>query len=318
MSADRGVMNVRALEAFRAVMRTGSMTGAARIIHTTQPNISRLISMLEGDLDLQLFIREGNKLHVTEEGVAFFKEVEQHYSGLRALRDAARTIRQLGGGRLHIAVAPALSHGFLARVVATFTRRHPQVTVSIRTCNSHMVEQLVSSQLCDLGLAAFIGRHVVEPGLEAERIASIRGVCIVRDDHPLARRPVVHALDLDGEPFISIARQNGSREHVDSLFEQAKVTRKIEIEAENASTICHLVAQGLGVSVLSALIAEDFSCHGLVVKEFRPALDFPITLLRSCHRPRSLLVAAFIACLSDALAQRVGASSLSPVVEVAR
>ncbi|WP_255592506.1 LysR substrate-binding domain-containing protein [Bordetella sp. BOR01] len=303
MGADKGPMNVRALEAFRAVMRTGSMTAAARIIHTTQPNISRLVSILEAELALKLFAREGNKLHVTDEGVAFFKEVEQHYAGLSALKDAARTIKQLGGGRLHIATAPALSHGFLANVVAEFVKRHPRVTLSIRTCNSYMVEQLVNSQLCDLGLAAFIG-HVTEPGLESERIASIRGVCLLHRDHPLAAREVIHARDLEGEAFVSIARQNGSREHVDSLFEQVKVTRKIEVEAENASTICHLVAQGLGVSVLNAVIAGDFLCHGLVVKEFQPAIHFPITLLRSSHRPRSLLVAAFIDCLGAVLKSR--------------
>ncbi|GAA5237142.1 LysR family transcriptional regulator [Verticiella sediminum] len=303
-------MNVRALEAFRAVMRTGSMTSAARIIHTTQPNVSRLVSTLEAELDLKLFAREGNKLHVTDEGAAFFKEVEQHYAGLRALKDAARTIKQLGGGRLHIAVAPALSHGFLTSVVAEFTKHHPRVTLSIRTCNSNMVEQLVNSQRCDLGLATFVG-HVTEPGLESERIASIRGRCILHRDHRLASRDVIHARDLEGEPFISIARQNGSREHVDSLFEKAKVTRKIEVEVENASTICHLVAQGLGVSVLSAVITDDFLCHGLVVKEFRPAIHFPITLLRSSHRPRSLLVTAFIDCLVTVLRSRFAESQLA-------
>lgn len=173
-----------------------------------------------------------------------------------------------------------------------------------------MVEQLVNSQLCDLGLAAFIG-HVTEPGLEAERIASIRGVCLLPQAHRLASRDVIHARDLEGEPFVSIARQNGSREHVDSLFEKAKVTRKIEVEAENASTICHLVAQGLGVSVLNAVIAEDFRCHGLVVREFRPAIHFPITLLRSSHRPRSLLVAAFIDCLGAVLNERFTPSQLA-------
>jgi DNA-binding transcriptional LysR family regulator len=308
MNADKGPLNVRALEAFRAVMRTGSMTGAARIIHTTQPNVSRLVSMLEAELDLKLFVREGNKLHVTDEGVAFFKEVEQHYAGLRALKDAARMIKQIGGGRLHIAVAPALSHGFLASVVAVFTQRHPQVALSIRTCNSYMVEQLVSSQLCDLGLAAFVG-YAAEPGLESERVASIRGVCLLHRDHRLACRDVIHAPDLEGEPFISIARQNGTREHVDSLFEQAKVTRRIDIEAENASTICHLVAQGLGVSVLNEVIVDDFLGHGLVVREFRPPIHFPITLLRSSHRPRSLLVTAFIECLGTVLKSRFAQSS---------
>jgi len=293
-------MNIRAIEAFRAVMKTGSMTAAARIIHTTQPNISRLISNLETELALKLFIRDGNRLHVTDEGVTFFKEVEQHYAALVALKNAARTIKQFGSGRLYIAVAPALSHGFLAGVVAEFSRRYPQVVLSIRTCNSYMVEQLVNSQLCDLGLAAYIG-HVTEPGVESERIASVRGVCVLPGGHPLASRDVIHASDLEGVPFISTARQDGSREYVDSMFAQAKVNRRLEMEAENVSTICHLVAQGLGVSVVTSVTARDFVDKGLVLREFSPPVHFPITLLRSNHRPQGLLVTAFVECLLAAL-----------------
>jgi DNA-binding transcriptional LysR family regulator len=294
-------MNIRALEAFRAVMRTGSMTAAARISHTTQPNISRLISSLESQIGLKLFDRDGNKLHVTDEGFVFFKEVERHYAGLLALKDAARTIKQFGSGRLHIGVAPVLSHGFLARVSALFTQRHPQVTLSIRICNSYMVEQLVNSQLCDIGLAAFIG-HAIEPALESELIANVRGVCVMRADHPLAGRDIVQARDLEGEAFISTTqRQDGGRELVDSVFYETGVNRRLEMEAENFSTVCHLVAQGLGVSVVTTIIARDFLCHGLVAKAFLPAIHFPVTLLRPMHRPRSLLVSAFIECLEEVL-----------------
>ena len=296
-------MNIRTLEAFRAVMRTGSMTAAARVIHTTQPNVSRLVSNLEAELSLKLFVRDGNKLQVTDEGQAFFKEVEQHYAALTALKDTARTIKQFGSGRLNIAVAPLLSHGFLANVIAEFARRCPQVTLCIRTCNSYMVEQLVNSRLCDIGLAAFIG-HVTEPGLESERIASVKGVCVLHHQHPLAGRDVISARDLEGEAFISIARQNGSREYVDSVFDQAKVNRSIEIEAENVSTICHLVAKGLGVSVVTSIIANDFLSQGVVAREFVPPVHFPITLLRSSHRPRSTLVTSFIDCLLTVLKEQ--------------
>ena len=145
----------------------------------------------------------------------------------------------------------------------------------------------------------FIG-HVTETRPEAERTPASAACACAPQVHRLASRDVIHARDLEGELFVSIARQNGSREHVDSLFEKAKVTRKIEVEAENASSICHLVAQGLGVSVLNAVIAEDFRCHGLVVREFAwPSIS--ITLLRSSHRPRSLLVAAFIDSLGAVL-----------------
>lgn len=293
-------MNLRALEAFRLVMSTGSMTTAARMLYTTQPNISRLISSLESEIDLQLFSRNGNKLVATDEGTAFFREVEQHYAGLTAIKDAARTIKQIGSGRLHVAVAPVLSHAFLAAVVARFAAVYPQVALSVRTCNSFMVEQLVNSHLCELGLAAFIG-HVFEAGLEAEMLANVKGVCLLPADHPLASRKTIRARDLEGERFIATARQNGSRESVDAVFLDGKVNRKVDIEAENAATICHMVKRGLGVSVLSSIIVREFSGDGLVARPFLPPVYFPVTLLRSSLRPRSAIIATFIECLKEEL-----------------
>lgn len=295
-------MNPKAIEAFRAVMLSGSMTAAARDLHTTQPNISRLISRLEYQLDMKLFERMGNKLQATDEAIAFFSEVEQHYIGLNTLRDVAGKIRQFGTGRLRISTAPMLSHNFLAKAVQRFTTRYPDVTLSIRICNSNMVEQLVASQLCEIGLAAYVGRNIQDM-LRSEEISRLRGICVLPEKHMLASRRVIEPQDLANIDFISISHQDGTRDQIDALFDNLEIKRNMRLEAENSATVCELVALGLGVSIVSPLIAQDYTNQGLVMRTFSVPQPFPITMLTHTYRHQGVLGIAFSEAIADTLAE---------------
>ena len=84
MDSER-LFDLRQLEAFAAVISTGSVTGAAKVIGKSQPVVSRLIQELESDLGFDLFTRYGRRITPTENGVSFYREVE------RLLDDARRT-----------------------------------------------------------------------------------------------------------------------------------------------------------------------------------------------------------------------------------
>ena len=68
---NRAVMNLRQLEAFRATMRSGSITAAAKLMHISQPSVSRLISDLERSVGFALFVRAGRGLVTTVEARRF-------------------------------------------------------------------------------------------------------------------------------------------------------------------------------------------------------------------------------------------------------
>src|SRR5580700_5901626 len=110
-------MKLRQIEAFRAVMQAGSTTAAALELHTSQSNVSRLISQLESDTRLVLFERTGGRLIPKPEAKALFREVERAFVGLKSLTYAADSIRNLGSGRLRIASIPGIGLSFLPRVV---------------------------------------------------------------------------------------------------------------------------------------------------------------------------------------------------------
>ncbi len=295
-------MNPKSIEAFRAVMLSGSMTTAARDIHTTQPNVSRLISHLEYDLDMKLFERTGNKLAPTDEAIAFLVEVERYYLGLKTLAYTAGNIKRFGSGRLRVATAPALGLGFIARAVKRFSEVCPGVTVSVRTNNSATLEQLIASQLCDVALAVYASGSSSN-AVKVEKLADIRGMCALPAGHRLADLPVIQATDLEGESFVSLSHHDGMRERVDSIFQDLHISRSMLVETEFFATICCMVINGVGVSVVNPLVAKDFIAQGLVLKPLEPRVEFPVYLLSPSHRPASILAQQFLDVVRQLLAE---------------
>lgn len=307
-------MNPKSIEAFRAVMLTGSMTIAARDIHTTQPNVSRLISHLEYELDMKLFERAGNKLTPTDEAIAFLVEVQRYYLGLKTLSETAGNIKRFGSGRLRIATAPALGLGFIARAVRRFSEVCPGVTVSVRTNNSATLEQLIASQLCDLALAVYASGGNSN-AVSVEKLADIRGMCALPPGHRLADRPVIEASDFEDEPFVSLSLHDGMRERVDAFFNDLHVRRSMLVETEFFATVCCMVMSGIGLSVVNPLVAKDFVAQGLILKPLAPSIHFPVYLLSPSHRPASILAQRFEDVVRELLAEDVKEFTPQPLMK---
>jgi DNA-binding transcriptional LysR family regulator len=193
-------MNLKHIEAFRAVMVAGSMTSAAKELFTSQPNVSRLISQLERETGLMLFQRTGARLVPTSEGTAFFREVERAYVGLQGLANAAAQIRNLGTGRLRIATVPSAGLTLVPRAIDRFQRLHPGVTVSLHVNTSSTVNHWTASQFCDLGVAVYVSEAST---CEVELLSNLAAVCVLPAGHPLAKKSVIKPADLQGESFIS-------------------------------------------------------------------------------------------------------------------
>ncbi|MGF6266872.1 DNA-binding transcriptional LysR family regulator [Paraburkholderia youngii] len=287
-------MNLKHVEAFRAVMVAGSMTAAAKALFTSQPNVSRLISQLERETGLLLFQRSGVRLIPTSEGTAFFREVERAYVGLQGLANAAAQIRNLGSGRLRIAAMPSAGLTLVPHAIKRFQALHPDVTVSLHVNTSGTVNHWTASQFCDLGVAVYISEA---SNCEVEMLSTVAAVCVMPAVHRLASKAVIRPADLEGESFISLCHGDGTRAQMDEVFLRAGVERKLAIEAQYTAICCELVRCGMGVTLAHPGVALDFAGPDIAIRPFSPAVMFPMYLLFPPHRPRERLASAFIEVL---------------------
>lgn len=295
-------MNFKQVEAFRAVMLSGSMTAAAASLHTSQPNISRLIAQLERQSGFKLFERVGGRLQPTDEGAALFADVERAFIGLHSIEQAAQNIRQGGTGRLRIAVVPSLSLTVLPRLVQRFRHGNPDASVSIHTGDSPTVAHWAGSQFCDIGLASYVGDEA--PGVVARQIADVPGVCVFPQGHRLGQLQRVTPRDLAGEEFISLLHSDGSRTRVDRAFADAREARRLTLETPYAGTVCSLVGLGMGVSIVNPVVAREYLHTGLETRPFEPRIGFSTYVLLPADRPQSLLSQRF-AVLAEQVMEEV-------------
>jgi DNA-binding transcriptional LysR family regulator len=290
-------MNLRQLEAFAAVMKSGSITQAAQAMHLSQPAVSKLIADLEHALGFELFIRaRGSALTVTPEAEFFYHEVERSFIGVDALKRAASDIRNRSTGNLHIVSLPALANSFLPRAIRAFRDRYPGVTIKLYTHSSSSVRQWVANQQFDIGLAT--RAHEI-PGVSSQSFLKSVGACVLPPGHRLGGKVVIEPADLAGEPFISLMAGDPTRRRIDRLFEDAGVERDLTIETQYAMTVCGLVMQGLGCSIINPATAVDFVADRLVMRPFRPRIEFEYMLHTPSLRPLSQTAHRFIETMTE-------------------
>lgn len=106
-------MELRQLEAFAAVMSTGSVTAAGRLLGRSQPAISRLLQELEAEIGYALFARSGPRVTPTEQGFLLYDDVERALSSLRQIRDRAEEIARGQAQPLLLAATSALAAGLV-------------------------------------------------------------------------------------------------------------------------------------------------------------------------------------------------------------
>jgi len=296
------MINFKQVETFRAVMLSRSMTQAARELHTSQPNISRVIGQLERQIGMRLFERAAGRLVPTPEGRAFFRDVERSFIGLRSLENSAASILKRGVGRLRIGSVPSMALTLAPSAIQRFSQLFPDVVVSLHVSDSVSVGQWTATGYSDIGIASYV--HDSQ-GIDVELLGEMTGVCIVPATHRLAKgRGALKPDDLDGEPFLSHGYGDGTRQRIDGPFTKDREDGRIlACESHYAAAICKMVGLGMGVSVVNPIVAHSYRDSDIAVRRFLPAIPFPTYALHPQNQPRSLLnrefAALFAACMQE-------------------
>lgn len=177
-------MNARQLEAFRAAMRAGSISGAARLLNISQPSVSRLIGDLERSVGFQLFARNGRGIIATIEARRLNSAVESMFIGIDRLKEVAASIRETTAGEVTLGIIPALTYRVMPEAVARVHAMRPDLRIEVRVRNTPALIEAVSLQQIDL---AVISPRRLPEQLFVIHEMMLRHVCIVPEYHPEAR-----------------------------------------------------------------------------------------------------------------------------------
>lgn len=276
-------MNMRQLEAFRATIESGSITGAAEILNISQPSVSRLIGDLERSVGFPLFLRVGRGVVATVEARRFFLAVDGMFIGVDRLRELADTIRSTAGGAVSLGVIPAFSQTIMPSAVNEFYCDRPDVRIMISIRNTPEIVDAVRMQQFDIGI---VGRAPPYPGVEVLYQTSFPYVCLLPDSHPLVSDHDAKSglLDLttlvETESFVTFGGV-----YPDEMLDidrdlSVKMQQSSRLSAANMPVAASLVREAGILAIVdpfTAAVAEKIG--GVVSRPIRQALTYNVAVI---------------------------------------
>ncbi|MES2185599.1 MAG: LysR family transcriptional regulator [Pseudomonadota bacterium] len=294
-------MNLRQIEVFRAVMLTGSVSGAARLLHVSVPAVSRLLSHTESRLGLVLFERIKGRLHPTAEARRLYLEVEQVYGGVQRIGTLSHDLAMRRRGLVSILSSPSFGQMLVPLAIAQLRINLPEVRVHFHCLTHEPLKERVLQQRADLGISTFPVDH---PNLTTRPLARSRLVCICPRNHPLAALADVGVDELVGHELIGYSHGTPLGMRIDQMFAAQEAVPNMGVEVDSPHYACSLVHAGGGVALV-----DEFSLQGWLDSHFRviPVRDaHPIVadLVHLNTQPLSPAAQAFLRALHSVLLQR--------------
>lgn len=242
-------MNVtlRQLSVFESAARLLSYTRAAEELHLSQPAVSMQIRQLEDQAGLQLFEKQGRKLHLTEAGRELFQYSRAILHDLHEAEEVLEALKGLNTGNLNIGVASTVNY-FAPRLLAAFSQRYPGINLSLEATNRENLVHMLSANEKDLVL---MGRPPEQIDLESEPFLENPLVVIAPPEHPLANEPHIPLQRLAEETFVIREAGSGTRAAMERFFSEQGVTLKTGMQMTRNEAIKQAVRAGLGLSVVS-------------------------------------------------------------------
>ena len=272
----------RHIEVFRAVMTAGSATGAADLLHSSQPTVSRELARLESLLGSVRFERVQGRLRPNARALALWDEVQRSWQGLERVVDRAVALGRSGAVQLSVLCLPALAHALLPGAAARLMQAHTEARLSVTPQESPLLEEWMSAQRFDLGLCE---QTTAPPGTRAEVLLTLDEVAVLPAGHALAHKSALDLADFAGEFFVSLSADDPYRRLIDARFAEAGVERTLRVETHSAAAVCAMVERGLGIAIVNPVTALAAASERLVLRRLAFSIPFSVTALLPLYRP---------------------------------
>src|ERR1700681_4442038 len=252
-------MELHQLRYFCAVAETGSSSRAAEQSHVSQPPLSQQILKLEDELGARLFDRLGRSVRLTELGQTFLPRARAVLRELEAARGDVAEQKDSVGGSVTIGVIPTVAPYFLPERLTWFSRKFPQVRLTVvEEITPFLLDQVRASKV-DLAILALpIRGHEFETfPLLTERLFAA-----LPPGHKLAKRRSLSLKDLRAQPFLLLRDGHCFRDTAVAACDRARLNPQIIFESGQFSSILGMVGTGMGVSIVPEMAVDKRqACH---------------------------------------------------------
>jgi DNA-binding transcriptional LysR family regulator len=242
-------MNIsfRQLRLVLALADTGSVSGAARMVHVTQPTASMQLKDVADAIGLPVYEVVGRRVYLTEVGSELARTARAMAAEWDGFEQRVDALKGYTRGKLRVALVSTAKY-FVPRLLGSFCKRYPEIDVSLEVLNRDGVVARLRNNLDDLYVMS-----VPPKDLDLVDVVFMANplVVICASANPLTKLKSLSLADLSGQRFILREEGSGTRMAVDNCFKKLKFRPDLRLELGSNEAIKESVAGGLGISVIS-------------------------------------------------------------------
>ena len=269
-------MDIRVLKYFLAVAQEQSITRAAEVLFTSQPNLSRQLTELEEEVGSKLFERGSRKISLTEEGMFLLKRAKEIIELTERTKTDLTAFGEVVSGFVHIGAAETQSMRHLAKAMLALRETHPQIQYDIFSGSTIEVTEQLHKGLLDFGV-------LVEP-VDLQKydylklpINDIFGV-LMRKDSPLSKREFIRPEDIQGQP-VMISRQQLDGNVLSGWLGNDVKNLNIVSTFNLITTPAMMVEAGLGYAVCFDKLVNTAGGSSLCFRPLEPKIETGLYLV---------------------------------------
>lgn len=256
------MLTLRQIEIVRAVMISGSITGAARLLNVAQPGLSRTLKHVETLLQTKLFIKTGGRYVPSPAARQIFEQLQEINIKLEDLRYTIQSLKSGKNIELLIGSVPSLGNVMVPRAVSVLCSKHPDLRMNI---NILKLEEAIDYLLLGKSELVLMSDKVVHPSIRCDSLVSGSLVCIASPQHPVAKRTRISIDEIVRYPLIGIEPKDPYGRIIVQLFERNALKYDMKIKARFGSSVIALVRQNLGLGIVDVFTIADHDPNTLRV-----------------------------------------------------
>lgn len=282
-------MNITQLRLFRDIARELSFVKVAQQNHITQPAVSVHIKKLEDDLGKKLFSRKPRNIQLTADGEVILDDVKEILRLCEGLKIRSSYSQGILEGNIRIAAIHSVGMYEIGDFLSSFMKSFPRVHIHLEYRRADEIYRLLGKEVIDVGLVAYPEKRT---SIESTSCGEDELVLITYPGHQLASRKSVLLKHVNNEAFIAFESGIPTREAIDGVFAENKITVDNRMSNDNIFTLKKAVEAGIGISIVpSNAVNEEVQKGSLVRLPIRDIkLSRPIALLqRKKHKPNKPL-----------------------------
>ncbi len=284
-------MRLRHLEIFHAVMRSGSVSGAADLLNLSQSAASKALAQAERALGLALFQRVQGRLVRTREAELLYAQTTQLFAQAESVQRLARNLKRSPADHLRIGCLPSLGLGLIPGALSAFRARCPGVSLEITTGNGDELLDGLQARALDVAVCFDLP---LRQGLTRQPLGAIRVVHLDAPDAADDTGGPVPLASLDAARWIGIGGNDPLAQRIRDAWQQLQRPEPVlAVETRTYYVAAALARQGIGFTLVDELTARAIA-QDMRIRAVEPPLCVEAVAFHGVSEVRSMAFDAFL------------------------